>query len=324
LLDQPTTEGSKVARTAEAIMAEIGKVVVGQEEVIEQVIAVLFSEGHVLLEGVPGIAKTLLVRTLAYAVSADFKRIQFTPDLMPSDVVGTNVFDPTKSEFKLRRGPVFTNVLLGDEINRTPPKTQAALLEAMEERRVTIDGEPHPLPGLFMVLATQNPVEYEGTYPLPEAQLDRFMLKVILDYPKLEEEHKILQNFNSGFRPTRLEDAGVKPVVTEADLAECREEIAKVTVDEPIMRYINEIVRKTRQDRNLILGGSPRASITFLLTAKTIAAIRGRNFVIPDDVKALAAAVLRHRLILRPEAEIEGLTPDKIVANILAAVEVPR
>jgi len=289
-----------------------------------QVLVALLAEGHVLLEGVPGIAKTLLVRTLAHAISADFKRIQFTPDLMPSDVVGTNVFDPTRSEFRLRRGPVFTNILLADEINRTPPKTQAALLEAMEERRVTIDGEPYPLPGTFMVLATQNPIEYEGTYPLPEAQLDRFMLKVMVGYPEAAEEHQILLNYNGGFRPRKIEDAGVKAVAGEADLAACREEIAKVVVDEPIMHYIEEIVQRTRRERNLILGASPRASITFLLTAKAMAGIRGRGFVIPDDIKALAPAVLRHRLILRPEAEIEGLTPDRIVANILAAVEVPR
>ena len=243
---------------------------------------------------------------------------------MPSDVVGTNVFDPTRSEFRLRRGPVFTNILLADEINRTPPKTQAALLEAMEERRVTIDGEPYPLPGTFMVLATQNPIEYEGTYPLPEAQLDRFMLKVMVGYPEAAEEHQILLNYNAGFRPRKIEDAGVKAVAGEADLAACREEIAKVVVDEPIMHYIEEIVQRTRRERNLILGASPRASITFLLAAKAMAAIRGRGFVIPDDIKALAPAVLRHRLILRPEAEIEGLTPDRIVANILAAVEVPR
>jgi len=324
LPDQPTIEENKVTASAEAILGEIRKVIVGQEEVMGQVLVALLAEGHVLLEGVPGIAKTLIVRTLAHAISADFKRIQFTPDLMPSDVVGTNVFDPTRSEFRLRRGPVFTNILLADEINRTPPKTQAALLEAMEERRVTIDGEPYPLPGTFMVLATQNPIEYEGTYPLPEAQLDRFMLKVMVGYPEAAEEHQILLNYNGGFRPRKIEDAGVKAVAGEADLAACREEIAKVVVDEPIMHYIEEIVQRTRRERNLILGASPRASITFLLTAKAMAGIRGRGFVIPDDIKALAPAVLRHRLILRPEAEIEGLTPDRIVANILAAVEVPR
>jgi MoxR-like ATPase len=307
-----------------AVEEEIRKVVVGQEEVIEQVLVALLAEGHVLLEGVPGIAKTLLVRTLAHAVSADFKRIQFTPDLMPSDVIGTNVFDPGHGEFRLKRGPIFTSILLADEVNRTPPKTQAALLEAMEERRVTIDGEPYALPPIFMVLATQNPIEYEGTYPLPEAQLDRFMMKVLVNYPDASEEHRILQNYNAGFRPIHIEDAGVKAVAGPSDLAECREEISKVVIDEPIMRYIGEIVHRTRQDRNLILGASPRASISLLLMGKALAAVRGRNFVIPDDIKSLAPAVLRHRLILRPEAEIEGLTPDRIVTNILAAVEVPR
>jgi MoxR-like ATPase len=288
------------------------------------VLVALLANGHVLLEGVPGVAKTLLVRTVAHAISGDYKRIQFTPDLMPSDVIGTNVFDPSKGEFKLRLGPVYANVLLADEINRTPPKTQAALLEAMEERRVTIDGDPQPLPELFMVLATQNPIDYEGTYPLPEAQLDRFMLKVLVGYPDAEEEHKVLLGYNSGFTPLRLEDAGVRTVASASDIAAAREEIAKVVVDEPIMRYIAEIVRSTRQDRNLILGASPRASITLLLVNKVLAAVRGRNFVIPDDIKSLAPSVLRHRLILRPEAEIEGLTPDRVVSNILASVEVPR
>lgn len=323
MLDQPTTE-SKVTITVNAIRDEIKKVVVGQEEVVEQVLVTLFAEGHVLLEGVPGIAKTLLVRTLAHTISADFKRIQFTPDLMPSDVVGTNVFDPAHGEFRLRQGPIFTSILLADEVNRTPPKTQAALLEAMEERKVTIDGTPYNLPPVFMVLATQNPIDYEGTYPLPEAQLDRFMMKVQVGYPDAAEEHRILQNYNAGFRPIKIEDAGVKSVAGSSDLAECRREIAEVVVDEPIMRYIGEIVHRTRQDRNLVLGASPRASITLLLTGKALAAVRGRNFMIPDDVKSLAPSVLRHRLILRPEAEIEGLTPDRVVTNILAAVEVPR
>jgi len=313
-----------VAATTDIICEELRKVIVGQEDIIEQVLVAFFAEGHVLLEGVPGIAKTLLVRTLSHTLSAEFKRVQFTPDLMPSDVIGTNVYDPTQGEFRLRRGPVFTNILLADEINRTPPKTQAALLEAMEERRVTIDGEPYPLPPVFMVLATQNPIEYEGTYPLPEAQLDRFMMKVLVSYPDAAEEHKILQNYNAGFRPIKIEDAGVRSVVSDADLAACRAEVNNVVVDEPIIRYIGEIIHQTRQDRNLLLGASPRASITLLLTGKALAAMRGRNFVIPDDIKALAPAVLRHRLILRPEAEIEGLTPDRIVANILSTVEVPR
>jgi len=315
---------NKVAATTDIICEELRKVIVGQEDIIEQVLVAFFAEGHVLLEGVPGIAKTLLVRTLSHTLSAEFKRVQFTPDLMPSDVIGTNVYDPTQGEFRLRRGPVFTNILLADEINRTPPKTQAALLEAMEERRVTIDGEPYPLPPVFMVLATQNPIEYEGTYPLPEAQLDRFMMKVLVSYPDAAEEHKILQNYNAGFRPIKIEDAGVRSVVSDADLAACRAEVNNVVVDEPIIRYIGEIIHQTRQDRNLLLGASPRASITLLLTGKALAAMRGRNFVIPDDIKALAPAVLRHRLILRPEAEIEGLTPDRIVANILSTVEVPR
>ncbi len=323
MLDQPTNQ-NKVASTAAAVANEVGKVVVGQNDVVEQVLVALFSGGHVLLEGVPGIAKTLLVRSLAHAISADFKRIQFTPDLMPSDVIGTTVFDPSTSEFNLRKGPVFTSILLADEINRTPPKTQSALLEAMEERRVTIDGDTNPLPSTFMVLATQNPVEYEGTYPLPEAQTDRFIMKVLVKYPDADEEHKILQKFNAGFRSNRVEEAGVRPVAAEKDLTACQKEIAEVVVDDPIMRYMGEIVARTRKDRNLILGASPRATIAMLLTAKTLAAMRERNFVIPDDVKYLAPAILRHRLILRPEAEIEGMTPDRIVGNILSSIDVPR
>ncbi|MCL5105196.1 MAG: MoxR family ATPase [Armatimonadetes bacterium] len=302
----------------------MAKVVVGQRDVIDQILIALACEGHVLLEGVPGIAKTLIVRALSLAISADFNRVQFTPDLMPSDVIGTNVFDPSKGEFNLRKGPIFTGLLLADEINRTPPKTQAALLEAMQERQVTIDGARHTLDPIFTVFATQNPIEYEGTYPLPEAQLDRFMFKVVVPYPAHETEMEMLTRYNDGFRSARLEEAGIKPVIDVESMLALRATIAKVTVSPPIVEYIAKLVRKTRENRNLILGASPRASIYLLLGSKAVAAMNERDYVIPDDIKQIAAPILRHRLILRPESEIEGVTPDRIVESILAEVEVPR
>lgn len=313
-----------VAESLDAVRAEVGKVVVGQREVIDQVLIALLCEGHALLEGVPGIAKTLIVRALSLAISADFNRIQFTPDLMPSDVIGTNIFDPSTSKFSLRRGPIFTGLLLADEINRTPPKTQAALLEAMQEKRVTIDGESHGLDDIFTVLATQNPVEYEGTYPLPEAQLDRFMFKIIVGYPALETEVEMLARYNDGFRSVRLEEAGMKPAIDVPGIVKLRQIVSSVVVQKPVADYIARLVRRTRENPGLILGASPRASIYLLLGSKAVAAINGRGFVIPDDIKQIAAPVLRHRLILRPEAEIEGITPDRVVESTLAEVEVPR
>jgi len=309
---------------AESIRAEIGKVVVGQLDAIEQITVALLCEGHALLEGVPGIAKTLIARTLALTVSADFKRVQFTPDLMPSDVIGTNVFNPATVGFDLRRGPVFTGIMLADEINRTPPKTQAALLEAMQERQVTIDGETYPLDAAFTVLATQNPIEYEGTYPLPEAQLDRFMFKIVVGYPAAENEMAVMRRWNEGFDSNRLSEAGVNKVLDPGKLIELRGICRAVTFDEPMLDYVVKIVRRTRENRNLVLGASPRASIYLMLGAKALAATRGRDYATPDDVKTLAKPVLRHRLILRPEAQIEGLTADRIVDMILGEVEVPR
>lgn len=320
----PNLDVTAVPEIADKIKAEVAKAVVGQEDVIDQILAALLCEGHVLLEGVPGVAKTLIARCIALTISADFSRIQFTPDLMPSDVIGTNVFDPSCGKFSLRKGPIFTGVLLADEINRTPPKTQAALLEAMQERRVTIDGETHALSPAFTVIATQNPIEYEGTYPLPEAELDRFMFKTIVPYPSLDTETGMLARYNAGFNSIRLDDVGIETVVDENQLTRMRRAVMSVTAERSIIDYIAGLVRRTRENPALILGASPRASIWLLGAAKASAAMQGRNFVIPDDVKGFAAPVLRHRLLLRPEAEIEALTADRVIESTLSEVEVPR
>ncbi|MEZ4707507.1 MAG: MoxR family ATPase [Caldilineaceae bacterium] len=306
------------------IKTEAAKVIVGQDEVFEQIIIAFFSGGHVLLEGVPGTAKTLMAKTLAQLIDARFGRIQFTADLMPSDVIGTQVFDINRGQFYLKQGPIFTNIALADEINRAPAKTQSALLEAMEERQVTIDGERHALSEPFMVLATQNPIEYEGTYPLPEAQLDRFMFKVLVNYPPPDVEEEVLLRYHHGFDAHHIEATGVGAVIKPAELADLHNEIRSVTVEPGILRYITQIANASRASRDLILGGSPRASITLLLTAKTAAALRGRDYVTPDDVKYVATPTYRHRIILRPEAEIEGLDADAAVRRFLNGVDVPR
>ncbi|HVG17418.1 MAG TPA: MoxR family ATPase [Blastocatellia bacterium] len=313
-----------VSSVVEHLKGEVRKVIVGQDAVIEQVLIALLVEGHALIEGVPGTAKTLLVKVLARAIGAHFGRIQFTPDLMPADVTGTNIFNMATSAFTLRHGPVFTDLLLADEINRTPPKTQAALLEAMEERQVTIDGEVHKLSPLFTVLATQNPIEYEGTYPLPEAQLDRFMLKIFVGYPSAEEELRVVSNWNAGFNARRLEEIGIQPINDPAGMLECRSQVRKITVEEGIQRYIVSIVRATRGALNISWGASPRAAVALLLCSKAVAAIRGREFVTPDDVKEIAKPILRHRIVIRSEAEIEGATPDQVLDEVIAGVEVPR
>jgi len=314
----------EVRTVAQALADEIGKAVVGQEEVVRQCLIALLAGGHVLLEGVPGVAKTLLVRALAIALDCEFKRVQFTPDLMPSDVVGTMLYDLQSGSFRLKRGPIFTSLLLADEINRTPPKTQAALLEAMEERQVSIDGITHPLPTPFMVFATQNPIEHEGTYALPEAQLDRFTMKVVVGYPSEAQEKEILLEHHMGFDAHRLAQAGIVPRVNAEGLRRCMELVRIVTVDDGVLGYITSIVRRTRESPSLVLGASPRAAVTLLQTSKVAAAMAGRAFVIPDDVKSLAKPVLRHRVVLRAEAEIEGLSADAVLDSVVSKVEVPR
>lgn len=313
-----------VVEAAARLRQEVGKAVVGQERAIDQVLVAILANGHILLEGVPGIAKTLLVRTMAKALALDFTRIQFTPDLMPSDVIGTNVFDPKTTDFRLRKGPVFTQILLADEINRTPPKTQAALLEAMEERQVTIDGVRFPLPAPFLVFATQNPIEFEGTYPLPEAQQDRFLLKVLLEYPPSVVEIEVLKRFHFGFRSQNLDQAGVQAIVDLAGLTALRQEVEAVQIEERIFQYVYDLVASTRKANDILVGASPRAGLALVACSKAVAALRGRTFVIPDDVKELALPILRHRVLLRPEAEVEGLTVDRVLTSLVDAQVVPR
>ena len=306
------------------ITNELRKVIVGQEAVIEQILVAVLAEGHALLEGVPGTAKTLTVKTLAKIIGAEFSRIQFTPDLMPSDITGTNVFNMQNSQFALRQGPIFTDILLADEINRTPPKTQAALLEAMEERQTTIDGERYPLAPLFTVLATENPIEYEGTYPLPEAQLDRFLMKILIDYPSGDAELEIVSRWDAGFNARQFEQVELQPLPPEYSIQNCRAEVKAMRTEAGVQKYIVEIVRKSRVHPTILYGASPRALVALLLCSKALAAIRGRDFPTPDDVRDVAAPVLRHRLALRAEAELDGATTDMVIADILKAVEVPR
>ena len=306
------------------LRAEVAKAVIGQDAVVGGVVIALLCSGHVLLEGVPGVAKTLLVRALAAALDVDTKRVQFTPDLMPGDVTGSLVYDARTAAFNFRPGPIFTNLLLGDEINRTPPKTQAALLEAMEERTVSTDGETRRLPEPFIVVATQNPIEYEGTYPLPEAQLDRFLLKLTVPLPHREEELGVLKAHHHGFDPRDLKAAGVGPVAGTADLAAGREAARRVAVAEPVLEYIVDLCRATRMSPALELGASPRGTTALLAVAKARAWLSGREYVLPDDVKAFAIPTLRHRVRLRPEAELDGVSTDSVLRTVLGAVPAPR
>ena len=306
------------------LRAEIGKAVVGQDATVTGLVIALLCRGHVLLEGVPGVAKTLLVRALAASLSLDTKRMQFTPDLMPSDITGSLIFDARTTEFQFREGPVFTNLFLADEINRTPPKTQAALLEVMEERQVSVEGRGRPLPEEFLVAATQNPIEYEGTYPLPEAQLDRFLFKLTVPLPNRDEELGVLRNHNNGFNPRDLGAAGLTPVATAADLAQARRGVLQVQVADVVLAYIVDLCRSTRSAPSLELGASPRGATGLLGAAKAFAWLSGRGYVTPDDVKAVARPALRHRVRLRHEAELEGVTADAVLDSLLATVPTPR
>ncbi|WP_043620629.1 AAA family ATPase [Nonomuraea candida] len=317
-----TGAGDAAREALGALRAEVSKAVVGQDAVVTGLVIALLCRGHVLLEGVPGVAKTLMVRTLAAALALDFKRVQFTPDLMPGDVTGSLIYDAKTAEFEFREGPIFTNLLLADEINRTPPKTQAALLEAMEERQVSVEGAARELPDPFVVCATQNPVEYEGTYQLPEAQLDRFQLKLTVPLPPREQEISVLDRHARGFDPRDLSE--IKPVATAGDLAAGREAVAQVHVAPEVLGYIVDVARATRNSPSLQLGVSPRGATALLAASRAWAWLSGRPYVTPDDVKALARPALRHRIQLRPEAELEGATADGLLDGILSSVPVPR
>ncbi|NEP15722.1 MAG: MoxR family ATPase [Leptolyngbya sp. SIO4C1] len=310
------------------LIAQLGQtlaqVVVGQAATIDQLLVALLAGGHLIIEGVPGTGKTLLVKLLAHLIQADFRRVQLTPDILPSDILGTNIFDLNTRSFNLKKGPIFTQVLLADEVNRTPPKTQAALLEAMEEQQVTLDGKGWQLSEFFWVIATQNSLEFEGTYPLPEAQLDRFLFKLLIDYPAASAEKQMLLNAQAGFEARRLNLEQLSPVMTAAQILAARQAVKAVTVQEPILDYLLTLVRKTRQSPDLALGASPRSAVSWLQASKAYAWLKGQDYVIPDHVKAVAPPLLRHRLLLGPEAQLDGLSIEAVINTLLAQVPVPR
>ena len=313
----------EVGRLAVHVRTELAKVIVGQDELVTQMLLVLLCRGHALIEGVPGLAKTLAVKAMARILQLDFQRVQCTPDLMPADVIGSNIFNFSTSAFTLHRGPMFTDLLLVDEINRTPPRTQSALLESMEERQVTIDGSRHELSNFFTVFATQNPIEFEGTYPLPEAQLDRFLLKIRVAYPEAQQEMEILERYQAGFDGRELERMQLAPLESST-LAAARDAVGSVKVEPGLFKYITEITRRTRDWPSLSLGASPRAALNLLFASKAMAAMDGRDYIIPDDVKEVAPAVMRHRLVLKPEADLEGISAEQVIGEVLKSVEVPK
>ncbi|MBM4326486.1 MAG: MoxR family ATPase [Deltaproteobacteria bacterium] len=318
-------DGVEIIQRKTAVLRQaIGRVILGQEAVLDQLLCCLLAGGHVLVEGVPGLGKTLLARTLARVVDADYGRIQFTPDLLPSDIVGTSLFNPKTAEFVLRRGPIFKEILLADEINRTPPKSQAALLEAMEEGQVTIDGIRNSLPELFFVIATQNPVEYEGTYPLPETQLDRFMMKITIDYPSPEAELAVMKSYADGVELKDVESQLPSPLIAKGEILDFRKGLVAIVVRRETQEYIRRIVSETRDPIYVQLGASTRAAVAMLKAARALAALRGMDFVTPEDIKDVTLPVLRHRVILKPEALIDGLTPDHYLDAVLRRVPVPR
>ena len=310
------------AERIETLRQQISQVIVGQQDNVDLLLTAVLAGGHVLLEGVPGVAKTLLARLLSKLIDAKFSRVQFTPDLMPSDVLGTNVFNMKTSDFDFHPGPVFADIVLVDEINRAPAKTQAALFEVMEERQVTIDGVTHPMGQFYTILATQNPVEQEGTYKLPEAQTDRFMMKIIMGYPSLDEEVAILERHHQNARLTSLDN--IQPVITKDELLQLRQMLSDVFVDPALLRYIAAIIQQTRQSKAVFLGASPRASVALLQGSKAFSLLQGRDFITPDDIRQVAPAILQHRLILTAEAEMEGITPLKAVTRLIEKVEVPK